>query len=199
MDAPVPNQFSASPFLDLPIELRNLIYTFALTCAQPIPHLRCPKTFPDTYQKLQTKYTKPVLCQDSYDEALPNLLPGLGLLAVNKQIYNETQPILLQENTIRFENLIPPGIPEGRSLELMKNATKFQIFFNFLTAGVEKVVEMLVAHRNLHNVSLHFQFTRANRRDFCSLSWKMGFSDTRRATEELMPILDAVQGPEADR
>lgn len=115
MDAPVPNQFSASPFLDLPIELRNLIYTFALTCAQSISHLRCPKTFPNTYQKLQTEYMKPGLCQDSYDEALPTLLPGLGLLTVNKQIYNEAQPILLQENTIRFENLVLLGYQRDRA------------------------------------------------------------------------------------
>lgn len=82
----------------------------------------------------------------------------------------------------------------------MKKATKFQIFFNFFTAGIEEVVEMLVVHGNLHNISLHFQFIRGQTQRFMFTELEDGlFKDTRRATEELMPILNAVQGPEADR
>lgn len=138
---------------------------------------------------------RPGSCQERYDDALSYLLPGLGLLVANKQIYKEAQPIPLQENTIRFENLAPPGVPDGQNLELMKRVTTFQIFFNFLTTGIEEVVEMLVAHPKLHTVSLHFQFIKGTAPWFLYTEIR----PDKRGLLERMSILKAFQGPEVDR
>src|ERR1700761_2254315 len=86
MDLPIRKPSSTRParshFLELPAEIRDYIYEFALTSGKPLVAFRL-----DEYQR------------DSYEEATQP-----PLTRVNRQIRDESLPIFYQSNDIVLHN-----------------------------------------------------------------------------------------------
>ncbi|TID20866.1 hypothetical protein E6O75_ATG05631 [Venturia nashicola] len=78
-------------------------------------------------------------------------MPNLAILAVNKQVHHEARTVLLRENIIHFRN---NGIPTGQSLELFKQANRFDILVLNHLQYLDEVVAFLEAHPNLHRVEI---------------------------------------------
>lgn len=72
------------PFLRLPRELRNEIYTLSLRATSSVEAVKCP-TYTDAFEH-------------------PHKPPTPGLLYVSKQVYSEARDILYVVNTFRFRS-----------------------------------------------------------------------------------------------
>jgi hypothetical protein len=105
-----------SPFLDLPGEIRSLIYRAALTRPTPLdlyPHefIRCPESLEELDERMSKpknlgpkprSSTKTIVVRDQYDLAYIRKEMATGLLGTCKQIRNESTIIFWRENTFRF-------------------------------------------------------------------------------------------------
>lgn len=133
------------PFLDLPAELRNEVYRFAM----------CPKAYPYKYKNnpIQSKYFH-------IDEA-----PNTSLLRVNKLVRREASMILFKDTAFCFfENFSPLFFSQAvgpihkgslRELELSFNHMGFLNFFGADLGYEHTKLEEPEAAKVLGKLSLH--------------------------------------------
>ncbi len=103
MDSP-PQPLPHSPFLNLPSEIRNIIYEYALVCAEPID--LWPHVYYRTAHLIEIEgrdfdqCTHRVRRQESLSYVRKQLAPGL--LGACHQIYNEASGYFWSDNHFRF-------------------------------------------------------------------------------------------------
>jgi hypothetical protein len=117
-----------SPFLTLPLELRNQIYTLLLPSSKPIRLLQKHTDQPEEHY--HSMYWKQKML-------------SLPILHTNKQISFEARKVLLERNIIVLRNDIF-GLPSKEILETMKGVRKVKINLDKME-GAEEVVEWLVS------------------------------------------------------
>jgi hypothetical protein len=158
----------SSPFFDLPRELRDEIYSYVLTHKKPIQNLRQPSGFEATdWGYVHISYDK--ACRKNPCE---KLLESLSLLTVNRQVFQEAQESLLENNTIVI-NHSSSWSPDPWFFKMLKQAPKLEIRLVYSTIGIEDTVAFLVEHPRLHVLHLNF----------CAIEDVIEREDNRSVTE----------------